>query len=96
MDYSSPEIWEKWIKLIRTAQPSLVDFVFSSEEYGNELARRLDAETVVVDENRSAFPVSGTEVREAPLAHWEFLPDCVREYFTAKGLALRKQDRPGD
>lgn len=27
------------------------------------------------------MPISGRQVREAPLLHWRYLPDCVRPYY---------------
>lgn len=61
-----------------------VDAVFSSEDYGQELARRLGARHVAVDPARSAHPVSGTAVRADPFGHWHQLAAPTRA-----GLAAR-------
>ncbi|OKJ07424.1 AAA family ATPase [Kitasatospora sp. CB01950] len=86
VDYQDPEIWDGHVALMREAlRPGeSIDAVFSSEEYGYELARRFDAAPVVLDVDRATFPVSGTEVRADPAAHWADLEPAVRA-----GLARR-------
>jgi nicotinamide mononucleotide adenylyltransferase len=67
------------------------DVVFSSEVYGNEIARRFGAEAVVVDAERVAVPISATRVRERPLEHLHFLAPPVRvwvEEQARRGVAL--------
>jgi nicotinamide mononucleotide adenylyltransferase len=54
--------------------------VFSSDSYVDELARRLDAEAVVVDEQRVNVPISATQIRNNPLAHLDQLAPKVREW----------------
>ncbi|MEV0408969.1 AAA family ATPase [Actinoallomurus sp. NPDC050550] len=61
-----------------------VDAVFSSEEYGPELARRFDAAHVPVDPPRGRFPVSGTAVRSDPVACWQWLSPAVRAYLARR------------
>ncbi|GAB3958004.1 nicotinamide-nucleotide adenylyltransferase [Actinoallomurus acanthiterrae] len=61
-----------------------VDAVFSSEEYGPELARRFAAAHVPVDPPRGRFPVSGTAVRSDPVACWQWLSPAVRAYLARR------------
>ncbi|MFJ5233610.1 AAA family ATPase [Kitasatospora sp. NPDC088391] len=86
VDYEDPDIWDGHVALMRAAlRPGeQVDAVFSSEDYGVELARRFDAAPVVLDLGRATFPVSGTAVRADPAAHWADLEPAVRA-----GLARR-------
>lgn len=84
VDFADPAAWAAWIGAIRRVLPAGPDLVFSSEGYGDELARRLGARHVPVDRERAAVPVSGTMIREAPLAHWEFLPSCVRPHYALR------------
>ena len=79
-----PRFWEIWTASIRRLVPSGPDLVFSSEDYGPELARRLGARHVMVDRERRVVPVSGERIRENPLAFWEFLPECVRSEFVRR------------
>ncbi|MEV4556527.1 AAA family ATPase [Kitasatospora sp. NPDC049285] len=86
VDYEDPEIWDGHVALMRAAlRPGeTVDAVFSSEDYGVELARRFAAAPVVLDVDRATFPVSGTKVRADPAGHWADLEPAVRA-----GLARR-------
>jgi NadR type nicotinamide-nucleotide adenylyltransferase len=78
IDYDSPAVWEAQVAELRAVVPEPIDVVFTSEAYGDELARRLDARHVCVDLPRSRFPVSGTAVRADLTGHWRFLPPAVR------------------
>lgn len=84
VDYESDAIWRAHVALMREAARSVteepVDAVFTSETYGDELARRLGARHVPVDPARATHPVSGTAVRADPVAHWDALAPCVREH----------------
>jgi NadR type nicotinamide-nucleotide adenylyltransferase len=84
VDFADPAAWALWIGAIRRALPAGPDLVFSSEGYGDELARRLGARHVLADRERRAVPVSGTEVRADPLGRWEHLPPCVRPHFARR------------
>lgn len=79
-----PRFWEIWTESIRRLVPSGPDLVFSSETYGDELARRLGAKHVLVDLDRAAVPVSGSAIRSDPMRHWSFLPPPVRPWFVAR------------
>jgi NadR type nicotinamide-nucleotide adenylyltransferase len=76
--------WELWTESIRRHVPSGPDFLFSSEDYGEELARRLGAQHVLVDRARLAVPISGSRLRADPIAAWEFLPECVRPEYVRR------------
>jgi NadR type nicotinamide-nucleotide adenylyltransferase len=82
--HEHPRFWELWTASIRRLVPTGPDLVFSSEDYGDELARRLGARHVLVDRERRAFPVSGRRIRQAPLAYWSYLPECVRPEFVRR------------
>lgn len=84
VDFADPAAWELWIGAIRRVLPAGPEFVFSSEGYGDELARRLGARHVRFDRERAAPPLSATMIREAPLAHWEALPPCVRPHYALR------------
>ncbi|MEU3063683.1 AAA family ATPase [Streptomyces subrutilus] len=88
VDLHDPAVWEAHMAVFRGAVPGPVDAVFTSEEYGAELARRFGAEEVLVDPDRTLFPVSGTAVRADPVAHWEFLGPGVRAALTRRVVVL--------
>lgn len=83
-DYDDPDIWDQWMASIRSALPEGPDVVFTSEAYGDEMARRLGAEHICVDPERQARPVSGTAVRENPYRCWDHLSPAVRAHFTLR------------
>ncbi|MFG3603970.1 adenylyltransferase/cytidyltransferase family protein [Micromonospora chersina] len=67
VDYADPAVWDLHCAVFADAlggEP--VDAVFSSEAYGEELARRFDAVAVCVDLDRRVVPVSGTAVPRGP------------------------------
>jgi NadR type nicotinamide-nucleotide adenylyltransferase len=82
--HEHPRFWEIWVDSVRRAEPRAIDVVFSSEPYGDELARRLGARHVLVDRDRARVPVSGSAIRTEPFAHWEYIPAPVRPYFVAR------------
>ena len=84
VDFESAEVWDRHMAVIEAHLPpdqGPVDAVFTSDGYGAELARRLRAEWVRVDPDRSSMPISGTAVRADPAASWWALPTPVREWF---------------
>ncbi|MFI7220824.1 AAA family ATPase [Micromonospora maritima] len=85
VDYADPAVWDLHCAVFADAlggEP--VDAVFSSEAYGEELARRFDAVAVAVDPGRRAVPVSGTAVRADPAAHWRWLSPPVRAWLVRR------------
>lgn len=68
-------------EVIGDSQFGSVDLVFSSEPIHQQLATELGARLVLCDPDRKMVPISGTQVRQAPLLHWRYLPECVRTYY---------------
>ncbi|TCO49841.1 AAA family ATPase [Actinocrispum wychmicini] len=94
-DFESDPVWEAHVGVFRSVlsrraimdgDPSSasVDAVFTSEEYGEELAARLGAQHVLVDLRRDAFPTSGTAIRSDIRRRWSELAEPTRA-----GLAAR-------
>jgi HTH-type transcriptional regulator, transcriptional repressor of NAD biosynthesis genes len=82
--HEHPAFWELWLGAIRRLLPTGPDLVFSSETYGDELARRLGAVHVAVDIGRRQVPISATQIRARPWAHWDYLPRVTRPYFVRR------------
>ena len=74
------KIWAEFIQ--RTYPP--IDLVFSSENYGEPFAANLNAKHVSFDPDRKQFPVSATQIRNAPFQFWNFIPDEVKPHFVKK------------
>lgn len=92
VDYESDAVWRAHVALMQDAVRSVtsepVDAVFSSEPYGDELARRLGARHVGVDLARAEHRISGTAVRADPVAHWDALAPCVRGHLAWRVLLV--------
>lgn len=82
--HEHPDFWDIWVGTIRRACPEPPDVVFSSEAYGDELARRLGVRHIAVDPARATVPVSGTAIRACPAACWEHIPPVVRPWFARR------------
>ena len=79
-----PDFWQIWHDSIRRIMPEGPDLVFASEEYGFKLAGILGASYIPVDTPRELVPVNATMVRESPMEHWQWIPECVRPWFVKK------------
>lgn len=73
-----------WAQRTRELLGRAPDLVCTSEDYGERYARELGCRHILVDRERRTVPVSGTRVRERPLAHWEYLPPAVRGYYALR------------
>ena len=92
VDFTDAAIWDLHEAVFRAGIAAITDepvtAVFSSEEYGPELARRLGAVAVPVDDERGLAPVSGTAVRADPVRHWDRLAPPVRAWFARRVVVL--------
>jgi NadR type nicotinamide-nucleotide adenylyltransferase len=82
--HEHPDFWDIWVDSIRKFIPQGPDIVFTSEEYGDELARRLGAQHILCDSSRRRVPVSATEIRVNPYENWRFIPEPVRPYYVKR------------
>jgi NadR type nicotinamide-nucleotide adenylyltransferase len=79
-----PDFWNIWKRTIENHHPEKIDVLFSSELYGDNLSKILKCSHICIDLDRKRYPISGTKIRENPIANWEFLPNKVRSYFTKR------------
>jgi HTH-type transcriptional regulator, transcriptional repressor of NAD biosynthesis genes len=82
-----PEFWAIWTDLI-ARHAGDIDVVFTSEDYGDELARRIGARHVCVDRQRLTVAASGRAVRAEPFRHWDLIPPKVRPYHALRVALL--------
>lgn len=76
------EFFRTWRDSLRKHCPGEKwDALFASEHYGYKMAEVLETKFVPVDIKRELVTISGTEMRENPLLHWEHLNPVVRPYF---------------
>jgi len=92
MDLGDPSVWAAQVALMRAAlehhRRGAVDALYSSEPYGDELARRLDAEHVCVDLARQGVPISAGRIRADLAAHWDLLAPATRAGLAARVVLL--------
>lgn len=88
VDFASAAAWDAQMPLIEGLLDRPVDAVFTSDAYGEELARRLGATWVQVDPGRVATPVSGTGIRADVAGHWWALPAAVRAWFVHRVVVI--------
>lgn len=69
-----------WAAYLKKRYPD-ADLVVSSERYGDYLAEYMGIRHISFDMARKNHPVSGTAVRNNPLAHWDDLPVSVRPWY---------------
>jgi NadR type nicotinamide-nucleotide adenylyltransferase len=88
VDYGDDRVWDAQVAVMRAALARAgrppVNAVFSSEQYGAELARRFGASHVAVDVERQTVPVSATGIRACLHQNWDWLVSPART-----GLAVR-------
>lgn len=72
-----------WAKVMRETYPP-IDYIFSSEVYGEPFAKHLGAKHILFDADRKKFPVAASLIRKAPLTYWNFIPDVVKPFFVRK------------
>lgn len=76
-----PDFWPIWKAAIAEYHPEPIAWVFGSEPYVVPLAETLSARPFIVDLDRRAVPVSASQIRADPAAHWPHVPPPVRPYF---------------
>ena len=79
-DYNDPFVWDMWVNLIKSRLSYPVHTVYSSEMYGDDLARRLQAKHDLIDLSRENKRISATMLRTDLESHKVFLRDEVYEW----------------
>ncbi|OCG02297.1 multifunctional transcriptional regulator/nicotinamide-nucleotide adenylyltransferase/ribosylnicotinamide kinase NadR [Gilliamella sp. wkB112] len=80
-----PNGWQEWSERVKKLfqhkgiQPN---WIYSSEPQDVNMYKDLFAlETVLIDPSRQFMPVSGSQIRKAPLKNWQYIPTEVRPFF---------------
>lgn len=69
----TPEFWNIWREMLHALLPEKIEVVFASENYGERLAKELNAAFVMVDCHRRQIPISATSIRKDIIRNWEYL-----------------------
>jgi HTH-type transcriptional repressor of NAD biosynthesis genes len=92
IDMADEQVWVAQLAVmsaaLRGAGRPLVEAVFSSENYGDELAERFGAVHVCVDPGRTSVPVSGTAVRNDLAGYWHALAPATRAGLTTRVVVV--------
>lgn len=72
----TPEAEAAWTRYFAEAFPE-TDILFSSESYGDVLAKALGIPHCLYDPSRNGHPVSGGQIRKDPEAYKGYLPEIV-------------------
>jgi len=81
---SSRYVSKVWSDHIKELFNDKIDYIISSEKYGDYVAEFLNIEHISYDHQRILVPISGTVCRSNPFYNWDFLPDVTRPYFVKK------------
>lgn len=85
------EDWERGRDGINDAIGKPFDVVFSSEHSYTPVFEKLypHAQHVVIDSDRQAYNVSGTEIREeGAISNWDMIPKIIQPYFAKKVVVV--------
>lgn len=77
--------WETGARDIKNYINKPIDVVFSGDDYkGRNIWEKLYPESEIYYISRRIVDISSTEIRDNPFKYWEYLPNCVRPYYTKK------------
>ncbi len=77
--------WQTGANDIKKYINKKIDVVFAGDDYkGKNIWESLYPESDIYYIARSDINVSSTMIRENPYACWDYLPNCVRKYYTKK------------
>ncbi len=79
-----PRPWEVWARDALATLDFTPEVVFSSEDYGEPFAAALGARHVMVDKARTVMPISASDIRADPYAHWNYLAAPVRGHYARR------------
>ena len=83
-----PAGWGDYAVKLKQTVPEPFSVIFGGEEsYRSGHQRHFpDIEYQVLDPMRTQWPISGTEIREHPYKHWDYIAGAARPFFARKVL----------
>lgn len=82
--HENSNFWNIWTALLKKYIHPETDVFYSSEEYGYEVAARLNIRHEIVDLERECVPISATAIRTDPVSNWNYIPDIVKPYMVTR------------
>lgn len=83
-----PDGWRDYAALVKQAVPKPIDIIFGGEE-SYRAGHHLHFPGIdyrVLDPQRSQWPISGTEIRQTPYQHWDYIVSAARPFFAKRVL----------
>jgi HTH-type transcriptional repressor of NAD biosynthesis genes len=77
------EFYSYWVPFVYSHVDE-IDAVFTSEKYGDDFARYLGVDHILVDLQRVNVPISATKVRQNPYKYWDYIADSMKPYFVKR------------
>lgn len=89
-EYNTDYFWEKGAQDIKRAIGKPIDAVFCGSDYfgTNRFESLYCPESKVIYFDREEVPISSTEIRAWASAHWDYIPDVCKDYYTRKVLVV--------
>ena len=83
-----PAGWGEYAQQLKQTVPVPFQVIFGGEEsYRDGHSRYFPAvDYQVLDPQRTQWPISGTEIREHPYKHWDYIAGAARPFFARKVL----------
>lgn len=83
-----PVGWADYAMLLRQTVPEQFDTIYGGEESyrSGHRAHFPDIDYQVLDPQRTQWPISGTEIRNKPYRHWDYIAGAARPFFAKKIL----------
>lgn len=87
---SYPLGWRLWSFRLAQVVPEHIDVIFGSEPSYTEGYTKYfpEADYVIIDSERSEFPISATMVRNNPYKYWDYILGAARPHFTKRVLIV--------
>ena len=83
-----PQGWGDYAQQLRQTVPQSFNVIFGGEasyrDGHNQFFRGIEYQ--VLDPQRTQWPISGTEIREQPFQHWDYIAGAARPFFARKVL----------
>ena len=77
--------WNKGVEDVKKYIGKNIDVVFVGSDYkGQNLWEKLYKESKVIYFDRAEINISSTKIRKNPYKYFDYLPNCVKKYYTKK------------
>lgn len=80
--------WKPWVDAVRKICGGKVDCIYGGEPSYTDWCKQWfpEAEYTLIDPKRTRWSISGTEIRDNPLEHWDYIIGAARPFFTKRIL----------